>query len=258
MWVFYILFLLIGVGGMTLWGSNPVFCGMLSAAALAGAGLYGFGKGKGRKASVLLIPVCGVLCLAAGNERRTGGMEEYGRKITDAAAQIEKQNMDEGKALLDELDREYGITDMSCYARAEIYLFLEQYKEALNCMKSVEYQSSVQWYETMERILGLEGTEESRNRLEELYLSGAEELPDNGHLQYMAGLVLLERNSYRSAAFYLNRAAMLQEAGGNPYYYMGLICLEQGDREKASACFQEAVRLGVDQEKEKRISEGLE
>ena len=117
----------------------------------------------------------------------------------------------------------------------------------------MENQSDGRWYEYMEAILSSQDTGTSLAALEELYLSGADALPENGHLQYMAGLVKLSRGSYQEAAYCFRKARDLGEEEGLSCYYMGLIRYEMGDWEKAKEYFEEALKQGVEQEKEDNI-----
>lgn len=251
--VFYGAFILVGLSGMFLLGGNQVVCGFLLGAAAAGLLLRLLAKGKLRRISVLLVPVCAALSLFAGQTAAEGGMGDYAERIRQAAALIDKENMDEGMRLLDELEAEFGATDLSCYERAEIHLYLGEYDEALSCVGNVKDKSHEYWYEYMERILRLQGTDEALARLEKLYLSGAEDLPDSSYMQYMAGLVRLGNGAGQSAAYYFRRARELDPKDALSCYYLGVICYEQGNREEASAYFAEALERGVDEERAENI-----
>lgn len=249
--IFYLAFILIGLCGMFLFHGNMLLCGIMMAFSAAGAGLRLFAGGKSslgkwKKAAAAGIPVCMALCLFVGQSGAEGGMGDYKEKIRQAASLIDKGDLDGGMLLLKELEEEFGGTDLALYAGVEIRLALGEYDRALNEINAAQDQTRQDWYEYMERILSLQGTDAAMERLEELYLSGAEDLPDNGHMQYMAGLVKLGRGAYQSAAYYFSQARRLERGDGRPCYYLGLICHEQNDDEKAAEYFSEALDRGVD------------
>ncbi len=246
--VFYVAFILIGLCGMFLFHGNMLLCGILAAVSAAGAGLRLFAGGKWKKIAAAGIPVCMALCLFAGRSGVEGGMVDYREKLRQAAALIDKGDLDSGVQLLEELEEAFGDTDLALYARTEIRLALGEYDLALSGMNAAQDKTRQDWYEYMERILGLQGTDRAAEQLEELYLSGAEDLPGNGHMQYMAGLVKLGRGAYQSASHYFSRARRLDEEDGRPCYYLGLICHEQKDEEKAAEYFEEALDKGVDED----------
>ena len=248
MLVFYVAFIVIGLCGIFLFYGNQLLCGLLIGVSAAGIGLRLFGRGKLKRFSALPALLCMVLCLFAGQTGAEGGMGDYGRRIRQAAALVDKGDLDGASALLDELEREFGETDLSLYARAEIWLALGEYDRALDHMNRAQDKTRQDWYEYMERILGLQGTERAMEQLEELYLDGARDLSQNGRMQYMAGLVKLGGGAYQSAAHYFARARELDEGDGRPCYYLGLICREQGDAQRAEEYFAEALERGVDEE----------
>lgn len=248
MFVFHVAFILIGLCGIFLFSGNQLLCGVLIALSIVGCGLRLSAKRKLKKLSVLLVPACMALCLLVGQPGAAGGRGDYEERIRRAAALIDKGDLEGGSVLLEELDREYDVTDLSLYARTEIRLALGEYDQALTGMNKAQDKSGQDWYEYMERILSLQGTDRAMERLEELYLSGAEDLPENEHMQYMAGLVKLGRGAYQSAAYYFGRARMLDHGDGRPCYYLGLISREQGYDEAAREYFAEALDRGVDAE----------
>lgn len=244
--VFYVAFILIGLCGIFVFYGSPLLCGILIGISLVGMGLRLFAGGRLKRLSGLLILACMALCLFVGSHGREGGMGDYEEKIRQAAALIDKGDLDGGIGLLDELDSEAGATDLSLYVRTEVRLALGEYDLALAEMNKAQDKSRQDWYEYMERILGLQGTERAVEQLEELYLSGAQDLPKNAHMQYMAGLVKLGNGAYQSAAYYFCRARELDGEDGRPCYYLGLICREQGDDEAAEEYFAEALDREID------------
>lgn len=252
MLIFYVSFLLIAIFGLFLFGGSQVICVLLTAAALVGGVLRIVGRGKLRTASLCLIPVCLILCLFTG-QTVEGGLKDYGRQMREIAAQIDKGKLDDGLEFLDDLDEEYGVTDLSRYARADICLTLGEYSTALSLLNDVDDKSSVNWYEYMERFYSEQETDSDLSRLRELYLSAAEELPGNSRMQYMAGLAELSGGSYQGASYYFRRARELDEKDASSCYYLGLICYEQGRKEEAAAYFEEALQRGADEEKAANI-----
>lgn len=254
MGAFFVVFLLIALFGLFWLGGNGLFCGLLLLAALAGAGLSLILKGRKRVWMCPLAVLCLVFCLFMGQSAE-GGIGEYNEKLCQAAEKVERGELDEGIGLLDELDAEYGLTDRSLYVRAEGWLSVDEYGEALRCVNKVQDQKDRRWYGYMERIYAVEGTEKE---LENLYLTGAEELPEDGYMQYMAGLVRLGAGAYDSAEYYFRRALRLNEKEALSCYYLGVICQEQGRTREAGQYFEEAKKQGVDDKKEAYIEWYLE
>ena len=126
--VFYGLFLLLAIGGAFLWKTSLLFCILLFLTAAAGIGLQLLWKGKkGAALSMLPLPVCLILCLAAEQTASAGGIGDYDERIEKAVSCIEKGNLDQATELLDELDERFGVTDLSLYARAEQFISLRDY-----------------------------------------------------------------------------------------------------------------------------------
>ena len=258
--IFSIILLLIALAGMFWFGGSKVFCILLLIAALAGVVLCLLPQKKLRSIPIALVPLCLVLCLFAGQSAAEGGAAQYRNQIREAVAQIDKGNPDKGIELLDELDEEFGVTDLSLYGRVEAYLFIGDYKTALSYAGSVKDKANEYWYKYMEKILCAQGATDTtgiydaRTELENLYLDAAEELPESGYMQYMAGLVKLGRGSYQGAASYFRNARRLEAGNPLPCYYLGVICYEQGRKEDAIAYFSEALELGLDEEKAANVS----
>lgn len=253
MLVFYIVFMLTAFGGIFFFGGNKILCILLLAAAVGGGIMRLLPDKRLRKLSVICFPVCLVICLFTGQTAQEGGRGDYKDRLSRAAAQIDKGNMDKGVEILDELDKEFGVTDLSLYARTELFLSLGEYETALSYLRQVQDKSDEYWYEYMEKIYGWQGTDESLYGLETLYLSAAEDLPENSHMQYMAGMVKLGRGATQSAAYYFQRARALDEADPLPCYYLGVISYEQGREDDAAMYFEEALQRGVDEEKKANI-----
>lgn len=252
--VFCIIFVLIALTGLFLYGGGKVFCILLLLTALAGAVLCLLPWKKIRWISAALIPLCLALCLFSGHSAVGGGTAEYRDQIRKAMAQIDKGNPDRGMKLLDELDQEYGVTDLSIYGRVEAYLSIGDYETAVSYAQSAGDKSNETWYKYMEKVLCAQDSTDAQAQLEELYLAAAEELPENGYMQYMAGLVKLGRGSYQVAASYFKNARRLDSRNALPSYYLGVISYEQGRKEEAELYFAEALELGVDEEKAANIS----
>lgn len=257
MLVFYLTFALIALAGMTALGGNVAVGAILLAVALAGVGMRLFCKGKLWIFSLCPLPLCLVLCLLVG-QSTGGGTEDYAGQMRQIAAQIDQGNLDEGLELLDDLDEEFGPTDLSRYARAEVHLALEEYDKAQSCLNEVQDKSGVNWYEYMEQVYSGRGTEQDLEALKELYLSAAEDLPEDGRMQYMAGLIRLREGSYQGAAYYLRHARELNEKDGASCYYLGIISYELGKQAEASAYFAEALQRGVDEDKADNIRQYTE
>lgn len=253
MLVFYILFAIIALAGMSLFGAGRIFCILLLISAAAGGIMCVLSDEKLRGLSAVWFPVCLAMCLFAGQGFPAGETGDYGDRIHRAAVQIDRGNADRGVEMLDELDEEFGVTDLSLYARAEIYITLGEYGTALSCMDQVYDKTDEYWYAHMERIYGCQGTQESLESLEELYLAAARDLPENAHMQYMAGMVKMGEDSYQSAVYYLQRADVLDETDPLPSYYLGVIHQQQGRQADADRCFEEALDRGLDQEREENI-----
>ena len=252
--VFYGLFLLLAIGGAFLWKNSLLFCILLFLTAAAGIGLQLLWKGKkGAALSMLPLPVCLILCLAAEQTASAGGIGDYDERIEKAVSCIEKGNLDQATELLDELDERFGVTDLSLYARAEQFISLRDYGTALSCVSQVEDASSQIYYEYMERIYILQNTEESAKKLRELYLAAAADLPGSSHMQYMAGLARLGEGSYQGAIYYFLRARELNRMDPMPCYYLGIIYYEQDEPQQAALCFADALERGVDAEREDNI-----
>lgn len=263
--LFYSLFLLLALGGLFLWKTSALFCILLFLAAAAGIALQLLWKKKGNpllslgkalpslgKAlpSLLPLPICLVLGLAAGQSASTGGIEDYDDRIQMAASCIGKGDLDGATDILDELDEEFGVTDLSLYARAEQYIALGEYGTALSFVGKVQDDSSQRYYESLERIYNLQDTAESVKKLQELYPAAAADLPVNSHMQYMAGLTRLREGSWQGAIYYFLRARELDATDPMPCYYLGVIYYEQDEPRQAALYFADALERGADAERE--------
>lgn len=243
----YLMFGLTALAGMLWLGGNLAACAALLAAALAGALLRLFCWGRRRPLSLCPIPLCLLLCLLAGQSAE-GGTEDYAGRMKQIASRIDKGKLDEGEMLLEELDQEYGVTDFSRYAWAELYLARKEYENAQSCLAKVRDRASGDWYVYMERLYSRQG-EAGMEKLMALYLSAAEDLPEDARMQYMAGLVRLEEGAYQAAQRLFRRARELDGKDGASCYYLGVISKEQGRQEEAAAYFAEALQCGVEEEK---------
>ena len=249
--LFFSLFLLLAIGGVFWWKTSVLFCVLLFVAAAGGIALQLLWKKKGNSLLTLIpLPLCLILSLAAGQSAFAGGIEDYDDRIQKAVSCMEKGDLDEATRLLDELDEGFGVTDLSLYARAEQYIALQDYGTALSFVSRVQDTSSQMYYEYRERIYNLQNTAESVKKLQEMYPAAAADLPSSSHMQYMAGLTRLREGSWQGALYYFLRARELDATDPMPCYYLGVIYYEQDEPRQAALYFADALERGVDGERE--------
>ena len=152
--------------------------------------------GKWKKLSGLLLVLCLAVCLLTGRNGETSSAQDYQQAVQDIIEDVDDDELDDAKAALETLDEGFGITDTSRYAWTYLYMNVNDFAKAREFMMQAEDQHCKAWYDRMEEVCVKEGTEEAQAVLMDLYVQAAEDLPEDAHMQLMAGLVYLDRYDY--------------------------------------------------------------
>ncbi|MBS6196387.1 MAG: hypothetical protein KH828_12485 [Clostridiales bacterium] len=202
-----------------------------------------------KKIAGMVLAAGFLICALAGWFAPERVIQTSEEQFGQVKKEVEKENYEKAFELLDEIDKKQGVTDRTLYIRAEIAVLMEDYKQALQWMENVKNPHTERYFEGMEQIYRLENTKKSMKNLDELYVTAAGELPENGRMQYLAGLVKLKEGAVKSAVYYLSNARNLDEKDAMSSYYLGVICYEQNDWGNAALYFDEAVERGIGEEK---------
>lgn len=197
---------------------------------------------------VILILVCVACCFLPGMIAKSQPSEDYRKEMERVVDLIDKEKYDEALERLDQLDDTYGVSDTSLYGRADICLALGNTEEARSYLEQVSDPHSNDAYYRMESSYLLEGTDQAKEKLAQLYIQAAEDLPEDPYMLYMAALAELQNGSTQKASYDFARVRELDETCGTACYYLGIIAYEQGDYEQAAHYFGEALERGVSEE----------
>lgn len=246
--LFYGIVFVLAVLGMALFSSSLVLCLLVMVAAAGGFACELLFRSKWKRLSGLLLVLCLGLCFLTGRNSSASGTDDYGKAVQDAADKVEDGRLDDAKARLELLDENCGPTDASRYVWASLYADLEDYGTARDYLEQAEDRHCLEWYGRMEELYVSEGTPEAMEALQELYLSAADDLPEEARMQLMAGLAQLDRGQTTSAQYYLQRAAVLDESDPLAPYYMGVSYYKLGNEEEAAYWFGTSISRGADEE----------
>lgn len=246
--VFYAFVLLTALISMIAFSSGVFLCIVAMLAAAGGIVCELLLQGKWKKLSGLVMVVCLAFCLLAGRSGRTSVALDYQEAVQDIIEDVDDGDLDDAKANLEALDEGYGITDASRYAWTYLYMNVNDYAKAREFMNQAEDQHCKAWYDRMEELYLCEASTEAQAALMELYLRAAEDLPEDAHMQLMAGLTYLDRYENARAKYHLQRAYWLDEECAEAPYYLGTMYFDLGDYENAQYHFGEALLRGADAE----------
>lgn len=152
---------------------------------------------------------------------------------------------------LKKLEKKYGENDTTIMLHAYLEALDGNMEEAYALMDSCKDKTTIEYYSKMETILliDLEMDSDSRNlKLYKLYLEAADNQPYWEREQLMAGAFLFEKKEYDKAAYYLQRAYLLNDENPDTLYYLGALSYERGDITTAINCFNASVDYGASDE----------
>lgn len=251
--IFYGFIFVTALISMLAFSSGIFLCIVTMLAAAGGIVCELLLQGKWKKLSGLLVIVCVTFCLLTGRSAKTSVAQDYQTAVQDIIEAVDDGDLDEAKANLESLDEGYGITDTSRYAWTYLYMNVNDFGKAREFMYQAEDQHCKAWYARMEEVYLCEATPEAQAALMDLYVQAAEELPEDAHMQLMAGLVYMDRYDNARAKYHLQRAFWLDEESTEAPYYLGTLYFDMGDYETARYHFGEALLRGADEEMQSYI-----
>ncbi len=196
-------------------------------------------------ACVLLgaLTLCG-----AGSRKQSGGIRDYEDRLFSVQELLMDGKLDKAVAELTELEELYGSDDNIHILWALENLVKENIDAAYSEMDQVSDKTSQLYYAVMERIYIKDPSDHSVDQIYDLYLEAAKQWPDWTHMQKYAGITYFEQNNYSGAQYYLARAFEQDETDYRVAYYLGAVAYYQGDKEQSCQHFNEAIKLGADDE----------
>lgn len=189
-----------------------------------------------------------VLLWNAGGKTGKGGVAEYEERLIQVRELLEDGKLDKAVAALTELEELYGSDDNTQVLWAMENLVKKNYEKAYEAMYQVQDKTSQIYYAVMEQICIADPSAESVETIYEMYIEAAEQWPYWTHMQKYAGISLFEQNDYAQAKYYLLRAYQQDETDFRVAYYLGAVAFYQNDADECRSYFNEALKLGADDE----------
>lgn len=203
-----------------------------------------------KKAVTALTIACVILGLltlcGAGNRTQSGGIQDYEERLVSVQELLMDGKLDKAVAELTELEELYGSDDNTYILWALENLIKENLEEAYAQMSRVSDKQSQLYYAVMERIYIKDPSESSVDQIYDLYIEAAKQWPDWTHMQKYAGITYFEQNNYAGAQYYLARAFEQDATDYRVAYYLGAVAYYQGNTEQSRQYFNEAIKLGAD------------
>lgn len=191
----------------------------------------------------------GIFCLMfMGMKEQGDDIDSYRASLQRAESLAEAGNTDRAMEILAGLEEEYGTDDKIRLIYTEIYVQEDDQQKALSSIEKCADRTTEEYYVLKEKVYMMSDEEERAEKLYELYVSAAEDQPFWEYAQRMAGIARFEQNNLVSAEYYLLRAKKLDEENPQTLYYLGAVKFKQKEYETGESYFNEALRLGADEE----------
>ena len=249
--ILFVIFILFSILNMVIFHGS-VLMGVLTILFSIGGivlrvGKFGLPK-KAVTAAVIGCVLLGILTLCGAGLRKQSGnsIRDYEDRLYTVQKLLMDGKLDKAVQELKTLEKQYGTDDNTQVLWALENLVKENFEEAYVYMNQVSDKQSQLYYAVMERICIQDPSDKSVGRIYEIYLEAAKQWPDWTHMQKYAGITYFEQNNYSGAQYYLSRAFAQDSTDYRVAYYLGAVAYYQGSVEQCRQYFNEAIKLGAD------------
>ena len=245
------VFFVAAVLNLTLFG-GAVFWSLL--AALLSLGLLGLRllfASKVKPALIRPVTLLGVAVLVAvgfwcGLRPTEGGFVAFESEVTGIERYLAQGEAFKAGEAWTELQELYGNNDTVRLLEARIAIEKKDYDAAIRAMDSLSDRRQEPYYATVGQIRLLQ---KNYDQAQAVYVEGAKTWPLWSDMQLLAGVQASDNKQYQVAEYFLLRAAEQMPRNPIPLYHLGVTRYEQGYEEDADVYFNEALSLGLDEER---------
>lgn len=196
-------------------------------------------------ASVLILGILLYIGLASGLKTSEASYLFYDAKTAAIETHIKQNQIPKAKALLGELEKDFGATDRLLLYRAEVAMVGGDYKEAEGYLNSIGNKKSRQFFSLLGKLQMLN---KDYINVQRTFIEAAKAYPDWSEAQRIAGIQSVNNKDYSIGEYFLLRAFEQVPVDPIPLYYIGVIRYEQGKYTEADEYFTEALELGPSDE----------
>jgi len=249
--ILLVVFFAASVLNLTLFG-GAVFWSIL--AALLSLGLLGFRllfAAKIKPALIRPISLIGVAALVAvgfwcGLRPAEGGFVGFESGVAEVERYLAQDEAFKAGEAWEELRELYGNNDTVRLLEARIAMEKKEYDTAVRAMDALSDRRQEPYYATVGQIRVLQ---KNYDQALAVYIEGAKTWPLWSDMQLIAGVQASDNKQYQVAEYFLLRAAEQMPRNPVPLYHLGVARFEQGYAEEADVYFNEALSLGLDEER---------
>lgn len=155
---------------------------------------------------------------------------------------------------LAKLEEDYGESDRTYGLRAYLCLTTGDISEAWKWLNLISDRTSKEFYVRLEALTLSDPEKTDAEALYRLYKEAAQNHPDWGYMQRMAGISEYEKGNLTSAQYYLNNALKQDPGDCSALYYMGAIACKWGDYSNADAYFRASMENGATDQMRARMT----
>lgn len=248
--ILFVMFILFSILNMVVFHGSVLMSVLTILFSIGGIALRVGSFKLPKKAVTAMVIACvlfGALTLCgAGSRKQSGGIRNYEDRLFSVQELLMDGKLDRAVQELTELEALYGSDDNTHILWALENLIKENLEEAYAQMSRVSDKQSQLYYAVMERIYIKDSSEASVEQIYALYIEAAKQWPDWTHMQKYAGIAYFEQNNYSGAQYYLSRAFSQDETDDRVAFYLGAVAYYQGEHEQSRQYFNEAIKLGAD------------
>ncbi len=215
---------------------------------------------KESKIKERLMPAAAVLlllfCLFIPSRATSYGYYDHLKLFGDYTKLVDGGKSEKAAKKLTELTEKYSEDDELRYMLALDQLNNGNVSGAEETAASFSNKHSVIYYLLMENVISEKyvSSNELSEQLLALFTEAADYYPEWSYAAKTAGGLLFEKGEYERACYYLTNAFSYSEKeDADICFYLGASLCEQGLYEKALPLFNEAIRIGVDEDKQAAI-----
>ena len=251
--VMYIAIIVIFLLGMLVFGCSKVLCiiGMLLAGGSFAMRLLFSKRIPGKKLSIIsAVGFAAVLIVSfmTGMNMTEGGLLRFDRQVAEIRSLIQKDKLEQAREEIMSLKKYYGDSDNVYILEAMAFIAESRYDDAIASLGNYSGKESAEYYSMMESVYLTEANPQQAENLRRLYFEAAKIYPEWTYMQKRAGMARLDSEEYAMAEYLLLRAYEQEPDDYETAYCLGTACYGQKRMEEALEFFDEAVRLGADDE----------